>query len=408
MLARTKYVGKYIAAMLYLAGTMNLSQAETNQPSETYAEGVAAIVQNDRNTARQKALVDALNQASLSMGAHVISSEHINSTDASLRSQQIRPTRQVSKYSIVREWEYQAMYHVAISAEEALDESVIKETNNAHAVKKKVVFTRFDAINTVQLDDIRNVYSELPREISSRLDAEGGVVVSYTDGSIPRDSGAPQREVVMQVARDAGAQFLVSGLILDAGIGTGNGILGTLFGSKSRHFKIELSVHDGLTGVKLLSRNLEGEAQGDVSIGDDKLFGGGAFFETESGRALNKLIANATIDIRAALVCLPFSANVARVEGKNVYLDAGAISMLKVGDELALYTTDIHLPVVAASGSWLGMPERPAATVTLVKVQPLFSVGTLPEDASKLGVKTGSIARFEFSEKGLDSPTCLQ
>lgn len=362
----------------------------------------------DRDAARQRALVDALNQASLSIEARVMATEHLDASDISLRSQQIQPTRQVSKYTILREWEDQALYHVSVSADEMSDEPAAGKANSIHAVKKKVTFTRFDAMNTVQLDDIRNIYSELPKNISSRMEAGGGVLANYVDGYIPRNPDALQRETVMQIARDTGAQFLVSGLILDAGITKKNGIIETLFGKNTRHFKIEYTVHDGLTGARLFSHQLDSNAQDDVEIGRDKFFGGSAFLGTESGRVLDSLIDSATKNLHAALACLPFSARIVRVAGKSVYLDAGAVSMLKAGDKLALYNTDLHLPIITERGAELGVPERLAATITLVKIQPLFSIGELPGDATKLGVKTGSIVRFEFSEKRLDSTACLQ
>lgn len=386
---------------------MDFAQAQTIQPRAIYAEGVAEIVRGDRNVARQKAIADALNQAALSMEAHVMVTERMDKSDISLQSQQVRATHPISKYSVVSEWEFEAEYHVVVSAEELPGESA--QTNSIHAVKRKIAFMQFDAINTVQLDDIRSIYSELPKEISRRLEADGGWVVNYVNGIIPRDSDAQQREVIKQVARNTGVQFLISGLILDAGINKMQGVFGSSFmGSKSRHFKLEVTVHDGLTGTRLFVHQLDADAKGEVEVGDDKIFGGGAFFGTASGRALDKLIDAATKDIRATLACLPLSAQVVRVEGKTIYLDAGAISMLKTGDKLVVYTTDMHSSVVTIRGASLGMSEHPATTVTLVKIQPLFSIGELPEDASKLGVKPGNIARFEFSDKRLDSTTCLQ
>lgn len=96
------------------------------------------------------------------------------------------------------------------------------------------------------------------------------------------------------------------------------------------------------------------------------------------------------------------------MEGKAVYLDAGAASMLKVGDKLALYTSEFHSPIVGVGGAMLGIPERPVTTVTLIKIQPLFSIGELTEDAAKHGVKAGNIARFGFSDKERGSADCLQ
>lgn len=409
MLARKESARKYIAAVLCLTSAIGFAQAETNRPGEIYAEGVAAIVLGDRDAARQRALADALNQASLSMGAHVMSTESIDASDAPLQSQKIRPTQRVARYSILKEWEDQATYHVAVSAKVEGEESAVERVTNIHAVKKKVAFTQFDVVNTIQVDDISNIYDGLPIELSRRLEDGGGFLANYVSGSVPRDADALQQQAAMRIAREAGAQFLISGWVLDAGICREDGFLGMPFGRKSRrHFKIEFAIHDGLTGVRLLSHRLEDDVQGEVKIGNDKPFGSSGFYGSESGRVLDRLIGAVAKKISTALACLPFSTQVVRVEGKAVYLDAGAASMLKVGDKLALYTTDFHSPIISVGGAMLGIPERPVTTVTLIKIQPLFSIGELSEDATKHGIKAGSIARFEFSDKERGSSDCLQ
>jgi len=407
VLARKESVRKYIA-VLWLLGVIGFAQAEAIRSREIYAEGVAAIVLGDRDAARQRALADALNQASLSMGAHVMATESLEAGDASLQSQQIRSTQRVARYSILREWESQSTYHVAVSAEGEWEGAAAESVTSVHAVKKKVAFTQFDVANTIQVDDISNIYDGLPIELSRRLESGGGFLGNYVNGSIPRDAGALQQQAVMRIAREVGAQFLISGWVIDAGIYREDGLLGTPFGRKnSRRFKIEFVIHDGLTGAHLLSHRLEDNAQGEVKIGNGKPFGSIGFYETESGRVLGRLIDAATKKISVALACLPFSAQVVRAEGKAVYLDAGAAAMLQVGDKLAIYTTDFHSPIVGVRGAMLGMSERPVTTVTLIKIQPLFSIGELTEDATKHGIKAGNIARFGFSDKERGSADCL-
>lgn len=408
MLARQEIVRKYIATALCLLCVIGFVQAETVEPPKVYAEGVAAIVLGDRDAARQRALADALNQASLSMGARVMSTERLNAGDVPLQSQQIRPIQRVAKYSIVKEWEDTSAYHVAISAEVKWEGDAAESMASLYAVKKKVAFTQFDVASTIQVDDINNIYDGLPIELSRRLESGGGFLANYVSGSIPRDNDALQQKAAMRIAREAGAQFLISGLVLDASISQEDGIFGTSLGRKiKRNFKIELAIHDGLTGARLLSHRIEDEAQGEVKIGNDKPFGSSDFYETDSGRALKRLIDVTANKIRATLACLPFSTHVVRVEGKLVYLDAGATSMLKVGDRLALYITDYHSPIVGAGGAMLGVPERPVTTVTLIKIQPMLSIGELPEDTAKYGVKAGSIARFEFLDSERSLSDCL-
>jgi hypothetical protein len=395
------------AAVVSMIVTTGFAQAENDWAHKIYAEGIAPINSGDRSMVRQKALSDALNQASMSMGMQVKSSSFLGSAGTPIESQQLRSYRHVNSYSIIREWEDSSFYHVALQADNPPNH-LAEEAGNTYAAKKKVAFTQFDASNIIQLDDISNPYDDLPKFIAKQLEASGGFLATYVNGYLPRVNDASKQELIARVAREAGVQFLVSGTVLDAGIEVHSGYFGTSIGKNaSRYFVIELSVYDGLTGVQIQSLRLEKKAQGNVEIGRDKPIGSNRFGMTESGRVLNELIQQAATNIASSLACLPFSAHVVRVDGKNVYLDAGASSMLKIGDKLVLYNKNSQLPITNGAGRLLGMQESPIASIELIKIQPLFSIGELPEDAIKLGIKTGSLARFEFADKGEGSQNCL-
>jgi Flagellar assembly protein T, middle domain/Flagellar assembly protein T, N-terminal domain len=409
VLSHNKSIFKYIILVLFLTSSICFAKAEATHSDEVYVVGVAAIVRGDRDSARQRALVDALNQASLSMGTHVLSTEKMNIGKVPLQSMKIRPTHQVSKYSILREWEAQDMYHVVIRAEGDGKGSAVDAISSIRPVKKKVVFTQFDVDNTIHVDDISNIFDGLPSELSWRLEAGGDFLASFTSDYIPRESGALQQKIIMEIAKKAGAQFLISGNVIDAKSIQNDGYLGTAYGKYNRrNFQIEFAVYDGLTGVQLLSNRLADEMQGEVLIGNDKPFGSIGFYETEYGRVIDRVMGSVIKKISTVLDCLPFSTNVVRIEGKILYLDAGETSMLKVGDKLAVYSNEFHSPIIGVAGAVLGTPERPVTTVTLIKIQPRFSIGELQEDAIKLGVKTSGIARFEFADKRRSTAGCLQ
>jgi len=268
------------------------------------------------------------------------------------------------------------------------------------AAKKKIAFAQFDVANTQHVDDISNIYDGLPLALASRLETSGEFLSTYVGRSIPAEAGAPQREAIIQIAEETGAQFLISGTVVNAGISQEKGILGTsLGGYKKRHIEVELAVYDGLTGARLLLRRLDEQAQGDMRVGNDKPFGSSIFFETELGQALNRLLDLAVKDIRAALENVPFSARIIRVEEKKVFLDAGSDSLLKPGDQLVVYVRDTNTPIAGLNGSVIGITDRAVDTVTLIRVQPQFSSGELSEKAAKLGIKAGNLARIDPDEQ---------
>ena len=267
------------------------------------------------------------------------------------------------------------------------------------AAKKKIVLVQFDVANTQHVDDISNIYDGLPLALASRLEASGEFLPVYAGRSIPAEAGAPQREAVIQIAEETGAQFLISGMVVNAGTIREKGYLGTSIGGYTkRHIEVELAVYDGLTGARLLLRRLDEQAQGNVRVGNDKPFGSSIFFETEFGQATNRLLDVAVNDIRAALENAPFSAHIIRVEGKKVFLDAGSDSLLKPGDQFVIYVRDAT-PIVGLKGAVLGTTVHAADTVTLTQVQPQFSSGELSDDAAKLGIKAGNLASIDPAEQ---------
>lgn len=266
--------------------------------------------------------------------------------------------------------------------------------------KKKVAIAQFDVANTLHVDDINNIYDGLPMLLASRLEASGEFLPTYTGRSVPREMGASQREAIIQIAGETGAQFLISGLVVNAASSKEKGILGTSFREKKkRYIEIELAVYDGLTGARLLLRRLNEQAQGDVMVGNNKPFGSSIFFETESGKALSRVMDVAVGDIRTALENEPFSAHIIRIEGKRVVLDAGSDSLLVPGDKLVAYVRQTKNPIAGIKGSVLGVTDRAVDMITLAQVKPQYSIGELPDDAAKLGIKVGSIARIDPDEQ---------
>jgi hypothetical protein len=382
------------------------------QPAKTLevdAEGVSAIGKVGRSEARQAALKDALQQAALSVEAQVMSSEHMDmdTGKAQIQSLSVRPTQEITHYSILREWEDQGIYHVVVRAEVGQEKSKGAENTTSvvapvgpHTPKKKIAFVKFDVANSIQLDDISNIHSGFPAELAKRMELVAGFLSEYYGQSTIQDASEIQKNAdVRHIAEESGAQFVVAGKIVDAGVIPSQGIFQGIFGHDSRNLEIELSVYDGLTGTRIALRYLDEHAQGELTVGRDKPFGSKSFFATDMGQAANRLMDAVIRDLAKTLGQLPFSAHIVRIEGKKVFMDAGNTSQLMPGDKLVAYVRNSGHPIVGLGGVVLGETENVVATVTLVQVYPRFSIGELSDDATKLGIKVGDIVRFELPDK---------
>lgn len=260
----------------------------------------------------------------------------------------------------------------------------------APAAKKKIAIAQFDVANTLHVDDISNIYDGLPSLLANRLEAGGKFLAAYSGRPVPAETGEAQREAITRIAAETGAQFVVSGLVANAGVSHEKGFWGT---SIERQIEVECSVYDGLTGARLLSRRWHEQADGEARVGNDKPFGSAIFLRTEFGKATSRLIDSAVKELQDALGNAPFSANIVRVEGKRVYLDAGSDARLKPGDKLVAYAGGTR--IAGLKGATLGVTDRATDIITLTSVQPQFSIGELSEEAAKSGITTGHVAKID-------------
>jgi len=385
-----------------IPGTTQAAGAYTGR---VRAEGSAPIGAGGRSAARHEAINDALRTAGGLAGAHAMADKSADFAGATQLNQGLQPVQSGNRYSILREWEAQGRYHVTVSAEVVKNKFDAENAALVPIPKKKVVITQFDVASTIHVNDISNIYDGFPAVLSSRLEASGRFLSAYTGRSIPIETDAAQREAIIQIAGETGAQLLISGMVVNAAIGHERWSVDTPFdgslkvpfgGYKKRHIEIELSVYDGITGARMLSRRLGEQAEGDVMVGNDKPFGSSIFFETEFGKATNRLVDSAVKEIQEAVENVPFSAHIIKIEGKKVFLDAGDNSLLKPGDRLVAYTSD---PADATNGAVPGIMHRAAELVALIEVKPQFSIGELPEDAAKLGIRAGNIAKISLADQ---------
>ena len=297
--------------------------------------------------------------------------------------------------------------------------------NPARVYKKSVLLTRFQVANSLQVEDIADIWDGYPLELLHRLEIKGNVVARHSTASPFPDPhnlnpDAPaSRELIRSIAEQNGSQLVISGFILDAAVsgeslrpyfGWQGGETGRRFElglpwnsvvagirpvASERRLDVVILIHDGRTGALLNSHRNSAEISGRVAVGRNKAFASAAFFDTPFGQAVERLL-NAQIElIDDDLASLPFTANIVRIEDGKVFIDAGSLSALRPGDRLRVYhrnpTALIENPAKAA----LGIPESPVATLTLSQVQTLFAMGELSGDPAKSRVISGDIVRVE-------------
>lgn len=279
------------------------------------------------------------------------------------------------------------------------------------AYRKKVAAVRFHVVNPQQVEDIADIWNAYPLELLRRLEGLGGVLpississLPQPDGREPNPDSPASREIIRHIAEQLGGQFVISGVILDAGANN-DGIRRAEYAwpwpnfrhaPSERRLESEIFLHDGLTGALILRRRDHVLASGNVMVGRNRPFASEAFIATPFGRAVAEILDTQAAAISQELARQPFSATMVRIEGRKIYLNAGGMSALAPGSRLVVYRRHPATPVSTLTAQNLkDVPESSAAVLTLFQVQPFFSIGELAADPARLNLQVGDVARVE-------------
>ena len=120
-------------------------------------------------------------------------------------------------------------------------------------------------------------------------------------------------------------------------------------------------------------------------------FGTSAFSKTPIGKATNAVIKDVAGCLVKKIGPIPFECKVVKSSAGKIYLNVGSDGGVSPGDKFRVFSVGEEL-VDPESGMTLGAEEELVGTVTLVKIQPKYSVGKMdPEKASR--VSAGDVAR---------------
>lgn len=363
------------------------------------AEGVAVITEAGVERARQMAIQDAKNQISMQSGVKVETSVRVRQNDIPLKSSRVQPiTKNIGDVTVVREWQGEGSLHVLISAN---TEHSIDSANGSSRYKKKIIATPFHIRTPYQANDIDEISTGFPRELLLRLENSNKFLTKISSYVSSDGANGPSQDdnAIKRIATLYNSQFVISGELLNAGNLDKGGYLSFLQTNK-RPFEIEIYIHDGLTGA-LISRHRIGKfAEGEVIVGRDKPFASAQFLSTNYGRIVNEVIDAGVELISKDLEKLPFAAKVIQVAGDKIFLDAGSTSFIAPGDQMVAYHVKRALPLggLGPNGDY-GVVETPVTTVTVVQVQPLFSICKVSLEATNSMIEVGDIVRFESASQ---------
>ncbi|NVD34819.1 flagellar assembly protein T N-terminal domain-containing protein [Marinobacter lutaoensis] len=369
--------------------------------------GHAVILNGDLDSARAAAREAALRDLALRYEARVSTRETVENGVLTESRVDVATQARARHVEIVSEQRTGDRLRLVVRADMTEPPAICRAAEAAR-LKKRVAITGFpllqpDQAQTGRLDDAGEV---LPQRLQAGLRDSGRLeVLSATGLSLfgdavdaPTWQGNDNRlSNVARLARELGAQFVVTGVIRDLGFTDPTAWDTSVWGGfkrslgavdQNRRFVVDLMVFDGFSGSPLYQERFATEAEWRTVSGRSTGFASAGFESTAYGQAVTRTLAEMTQAVVDVLACQPFMTRVVRVEGPSVTLASGATAGLRPGDELHVYRSARHWDALA------GAPELRDAgvSVTLNNVHPEFSSGRMPKLAGQVNVQRDDLA----------------
>lgn len=369
--------------------------------------GHASIYNGDLEAARAEARKAAIRDLSLQYEAQVSTRDTMENGVITESQVRLASSTRARNVRIIDEYQSGNLLRVVVRGDisESRDQCSAGE---ASRLKKRVAVTGFPLLHPGQariggLDDAGEI---LPQQLQQALMEQGGFqVFGATTSRMFSDllnaptvqHGDNRLTNVLQLAREMGVQFVVTGVIRDLGVADpsawGTSVLdrmqrglGTV--DQRRRFAADLIVFDGFSGAPVYRQRFETLADWNAGPGSVAGFGSAGFQKTAYGQSVSGVVEVMAAAVTEALACQPFMTRIARVDGYSVTLESGATAGLRPGDELKLYRSASYFDSLGDA------PELQDShvSVTLEKVQPRFSRGSMQQLGGLVNIQRDDIA----------------
>lgn len=368
------------------------------------AEGMAEIEFDDENSARVRAMRNAINNASLQVSARIQSSQVVENGNLTVDYLRVNSSAQVTDIEVVSEGREGNLYKIQIDA--TVSPNQICANIVANHYHKSVAITGFSMEHPEHstLGHLGSVDRSLAAQLVSDLNGRQGIralsanyMTLYPNTPNAPTQVSPRMTLTRAVstAKDLGVQFVVSGVIRDMAMENPDAPrasnwdkwlkkVGITKAKRTRHFVFDLFVHDGYSGALVFQSRYKTYGLWNERNHSDVGFATAKFFSTDYGQQVRVLIDQAVNDLQKTVQCQPFMATIAQVQGKRIYVSSGAESGLRPGDFLSVYRTSEKFDRQGDS-FWQISDTRLVAEVK--QVQPYYAVAELAIDTERLNLQ---------------------
>ncbi len=367
------------------------------------ATGRAEIVYGDEHSARVRAMRDAIQNASMQVSSHVRSAQSVEDGRVTVDQLQVHSAAQVTQVDVLSERTDQGYFEIDIQARVSETRMCANHVVNDYA--KSAAVTGFAMADPTQatighLGSVdRELASYLVNEMNSQtrvraLNANHLAMYSSVSSAPTQMTSRNTLTRAIDTAQDLGVQFVISGVVRDLGmeevereISDDDGLMARIGVGRytnQRHLVLDVYVHDGYSGALVFQSRYAAEGEWDFRSNEKVGFATSRFFSSDFGEQAQNLMNRVVRDLEETVQCQPFMANIAQVSGDRIYIDMGADSGLRPGDDLSVYRTSTFFNRQNQDYNELTDTKLVAQ---VVQVQPNFAIAELPVRAERLNLQ---------------------
>ncbi len=294
--------------------------------------GSAAIVSSEE-VARLHALEDALYKAVNFAGADIGSISNLMPLLESDRREYLFANHEV-RYILIEE---RKAINNGMYVRTRIDIYPSATACHVEQYKKTMLIGNIDLASPQQavMGQIYQVGDDFAQVINRRLEQESRSFGSVGTTQYDIDPKAPER--IKMLAQDAGAQYIMGGMITD---------LPATIEQKTlqddiinRHFAMEISVFDGKTGNEGMTRTYREVARWPFPKTSQIDTRSARFWASTYGEMMLRVSRNIMLDLESEISCKITLPQIVAKFGTTATMDLGRIHGVKQGDKLSLWHT---------------------------------------------------------------------
>lgn len=370
---------------------------------EVTAIGSAVLVE-DLEVSRDKAVRDALRQASLQMGGSIHSSQML--VDGLVTSDQtsLKTNGQFRHVRILQEKISHGILEVKLRAEFIQEGQCAMNEGNGYRKAVAVAGFALQSPKQAVLGGLQNIEQHLPSVLANTLNGHhrlhamdsGNVLMFNSVDRAPSSQNNLQRlSNSVELAKELGAQFVVSGVIRDLDMINPDAavpqiwdkplnLIGLSRDKRMRNFVLDVYVHDGISGALMFQNTYATAGEWEYDDYAKTGFATPIFWKSNYGEHVKDVISTVVDDLNSNLGCQPYMAKIIDAKGDFIRLDTGGSVGMRPGDELTVFRTSTFYNL---DQQGLTQLHDTKVKATITQVQPRFAIARLDKTASRFAIQ---------------------